>query len=187
MKRPFVSDRIVTRLFNEKGIFEWNDALRLVRTIPYGRNPDRVNFLQVLQNEKGTCSSKHALLKILADENGWKDVKLILGMYRMSGENTPATGPVLKQYKLGYIPEAHCYLSVAGERIDVTSRHSDIRNVLPDILEEQEIIPSQVGDCKVLYHQSFLKEWIQKEKIPYQFDEIWSIREKCIAALSFGV
>ena len=45
-----------------------------------------------MKENKGTCSSKHAFLKKVADWNNIKNVKLILGMYQMNELNTQKIG-----------------------------------------------------------------------------------------------
>jgi hypothetical protein len=46
----------------------------------------------VFADGAATCGPKHAVLRQLAIENGIADLKLKLGVFRMSGENTPAVG-----------------------------------------------------------------------------------------------
>ena len=62
--------------------------------------------------------------------------------------------------------------------------NSDFEKLRNDILEEISIKPNQVADFKVEYNQKFLKNWIIENQIPFTFEEIWYIREKCIQKLS---
>ncbi len=75
--------------------------------------------LIVLTEQRGTCSTKHALLRRLAIEQNL-DVALVLGIYEMAEQNTPGVGDILRKYELVLLPEAHCYLRMARRRIDVT-------------------------------------------------------------------
>jgi hypothetical protein len=175
-----------TRLLREKGIHTWADVLVYVRHLPYGRNADRCRPELVILEGKGTCSSKHALLKQIADANGILGVKLLLGIYRMTAINTPGIGAHLANNGLEYLPEAHCYLSINGERMDCTTARSNIDKIAGDILQELEIQPGQVGDFKVKYHKNYLREW-QQAHLPHKsFEELWAVRERCIEALSFA-
>ncbi len=173
-----------TQVAKGLGLENWDTLLTHVRNLPYGRNAERTNFDLVLQEAKGTCSSKHALLKKLADENKISGVQLILAIYKMNGLNTPGIGEQLSQSGLAYVPEAHCYLKINGKRLDLTNASSDINRLAADILEEQEIAPEQVGQYKIDFHQNYLRKWIEESKIDQSFEEVWSIRESCIAALS---
>lgn len=162
---------------------DFGALLEKVKHIPYGRNSNRTDFSLVITENKGTCSSKHAFLKDFADKNNIPNVDLIIGIYKMSESNTKI-GNILSKHQIDYIPEAHCYLKINDEVVDATNTHSDFSKIKNDILEEITINPNQVGDFKVAYHKAFLKDWIRKENIPFGFDEIWTIREKCIENLS---
>ena len=56
-----------------------------------------------------------------------------------------------------------------------------------EILDEIEIEPNQVIDFKINYHQDFIKKWMNENPTKQTFDELWSIREKCIEQLSMNV
>jgi len=160
------------------GLFDY------LRDLPYGRNALRSDFSLVLKEGQGTCSSKHAFAKSVAIENGWDDIELILCIYKMDESNTSGIGSILKDHRLAYLPEAHCYLRINDKEIDITNSQSDLGKLENVIIERQFINPEQVVDYKNDYHQAFLKNWIENEKIGYSLDKIWSIREKCIKLLS---
>lgn len=174
----------LTASIKNSGIATWNELIEFVKNLPYGRNANRTNLALVITEKKGSCSSKHALLKRVADLNEIENVKLILGIYRMNKQNTPNIGTVLSDSKIDFIPEAHCYLKINDERIDVTFSNSNILKIEADIIEEQEIEPEQVSEYKVQYHKTFLKRWISENQTDKGFDEIWKVREKCINNLS---
>ncbi len=102
----------------------------------------------------------------------------------MNGINTPEVGKVLAENGLKYIPEAHCYLRVDGQRIDATKEGFDISHFTNDILTEMVINVEQIGDYKVIMHKNFLKKWLAKQSLPISADQLWEIREKCIEQLS---
>lgn len=177
------SEEKFSNLAESLGLHDWNSVVQYVQRLPYGRNENRHDFGLVLSKGKGSCSSKHALLKSIADENAI-NVKLILGIYKMNNRNTKGIGDTLDGSGLDYIPEAHCYLSIGGQRFDFTNPHSDISTILPDILCEIAIQPEQVIDFKVDFHKDYIRNWIESEKIPLDFETVWVLREKCIVRLS---
>ena len=113
------AERPLGRRFAAMGISDYVEAARHVRSLPYGRNADRSDWRLVLEEGRGTCSTKHALLAELARENGLP-VSLMLGVYEMDGANTPGVGAVLEHHGLPFVPEAHCYLAHDGRRVDLT-------------------------------------------------------------------
>ena len=109
----------VAAQFLAAGVTDFHSAARHIYRLPYGRISERANFRLVLREGRGTCSAKHALLAQLANEQGVK-IALTIGIYEMTERNTPGVGAVLEKYSLPYIPEAHCYLTYNGVRIDIT-------------------------------------------------------------------
>ncbi|MEY3438075.1 MAG: hypothetical protein RL265_660, partial [Bacteroidota bacterium] len=71
-------------LFREYGITTFQEACQFVKNIPFGRISEINNFKLVLTENRGTCSSKHALLAILAEENGQTEIELIAGIFLMN-------------------------------------------------------------------------------------------------------
>lgn len=70
-------------------MIDWNTLLQGVQNIPFGRNRSRADFSLVLKENRGTCSTKHALIKEIADLNKIEHVELMLGIYKMNDQNTP--------------------------------------------------------------------------------------------------
>ena len=160
------------------------ELIEKVKHIPYGRNSNRYDFTLVISENKGTCSSKHAFLKDFANKNNIPNIKLYIGIFKMNEENTSKIFPLLSENQINYIPEAHCYLKVDGIPLDITTSESFYAKIKNDILEEIEIKPIQVANYKVNYHKDFLKKWIIETNQNKTFNEIWTIREKCIQKLS---
>ena len=163
---------------------EFKELIDKIKKLPYGRNANRYDFSLVLSENKGTCSSKHAFLKDFADKNEIENVKLYIGIFKMSEANTPKLGDLLLRNNIEYIPEAHCYLKINQIPVDATTSDSFYDKIKHDIMEEIEIIPNQVSDFKVEYHKAFLKKWITETNQNNTFEEIWRIREQCISKLS---
>ena len=172
-------------LFLERGVSNFRAAGRYLHQFPYGRNTDRADFRSVLVEGRGTCSTKHALLAELAREQQIP-VRLTLGIYEMHEHNTPGVGNVLDKYGLPFVLEAHCYLTYESVRIDVTRSGIEPTELILEFFHEETITPEQIGDYKVQLHQRFLREWLTSADFlrKRSFNEIWKIREECIAALA---
>lgn len=170
----------------ESGVVSWEDLIRCVKTFHYGRNSNRSDLSLVWTERRGSCSSKHAFLKYVADLNKIEGVELILCMYKMTSQNTANVGKILNEFKLDYLPEAHCYIRFEGEAIDVTTMTSKLSTIEADVLEEQVIQPEQVTEFKVDYHRDFMKKWGEEHQPEFSFEELWAVREKCILALAEG-
>lgn len=178
------SEDELTRSVRSKDIETWNDLLEFVRHLPYGRNQNREDLSLVISEKMGSCSSKHALLRKIAENNQISGVELILGMFKMDHQNTPKIRSTISDHGLEYIPEAHCYLKFNGIRFDLTAVDASFEAIQKDILEEIVIAPEQVTSFKVDYHQNFLKKWMAENAVSQDFATLWSVREMCIQKLS---
>jgi len=175
----------ISKEFLKNNITNFRMASLFIKELPYKRNKNKDDLLSIFSDGCGTCSTKHALLKKLADENGFKNIQLILGIFKMNTRNTPSVKQTLGKYKLEYIPEAHNYLRYKNEIIDCTKRNWKASDFENDILVEIEILPEQITVYKVAYHKEFLRGWLKKNNgVPYNIDELWEIREQCIKELS---
>ena len=176
----------ITAQFLALGLTDFRQAAAYLNQLPYGRNSYREDGRAVLQDGRGTCSTKHALLAALAEEQHFDDVALTLGLYHMTESNTPGVGAVLAQYGLPYIPEAHCYLRFREKRVDLTRSGQAPSEPIVQLWYETPISPGQIGTYKVAWHQRLLQEWAATCEIDggRNWDEVWRIREACIAALS---
>jgi hypothetical protein len=176
----------VSREFITHGITDFQAAGHALQRLPYGRTVDRADFHAVLREGKGTCSTKHALLAALAHEQGLP-VVLTLGLYAMHERNTPGVGIVLTRHSLASLPEAHCYLTYAGRRIDITRSGAEPSEPITQLLYEEAIVPEQIGDDKVTLHRQYLQTWVNTDAETVRgrsVEDMWQIREECIAALA---
>jgi len=174
----------LSKLLSSKQITDFKSAIAYVNELPYGRTSDRSDYNLIIPENKGTCSTKHAFLKQLAIENNQNAVELYIGIYQMNETNTKGVGSVLNHYNLDYIPEAHTYLKINGNVLDITRTTENTTSFEDRLLTEQQILPHQIAAYKVNWHQKFLKQWILNEQLSFTFEEIWKIRELCILAIS---
>jgi hypothetical protein len=156
-------------------------VIHWVSLLPYGRNSDRSSFIKILSERRGTCSTKHAFIARLAEEQNI-EIDLYVGIYGMNQTNTPFLEDTLHRFGLVCLPEAHCYLGFDGFRFDLTfSNQPQLMSL--NILTEMKILPHEIGEFKLSFHKDFIKQWIAKEKIDLSFDALWSIREMCISRI----
>lgn len=180
-----LSDQPISLNFIKIGCNTFLEAAEYVRHLRYARNSDKNNPLCALEEFCGTCSTKHALLQRLAEENRQSEYKLMLGIFNMNSLNTAKIKTTLLKYDLKEIPEAHNYLKYKTQYLDVTSCGSAPANFLAELKVEIQIRPDQITDFKVEYHQNYIKRYLLKHpEITYSFQEFWRIREECISALS---
>jgi len=169
-----------SKKFIEKGILDFNLACEYVKNIPIGRNKARNNFELIFEENIGTCSTKHALLNLLAEENNQNDIELMFGIYLISPETHPELTKLFEEKGLHNLPESHCFLRYKGKRYDFTSQNNLLNQIETKIVREQRIEPNQVGEWKEKIHQDYLMRWLKrKPELTISLEEIWEIREEC--------
>ena len=172
----------LSKLCLDRGLRTYSQICEYVKQLPYGRNSNKNDLSLVLSEQKGTCSTKHAFLAKIAQENTFENMSLFIGIYKMNNLNTSGIGNILQNHNLEYIPEAHNYLRCNDTILDFTS--SKEFSFEEALIYEERILPEQISNYKVNLHQSFIKSWIVENTIPYSFEKIWNIREQCILNLS---
>lgn len=69
--------------------------------------------------------------------------------------------------------------------LDFTNKNSHKNDFLNTLMEEQEILPQQITDFKVGYHQKFLANWLKKQpSLSLSISQLWEIREQCFRDIS---
>jgi len=165
--------------FCDLGCNSYHDACEYVWRLPYGRTSESSNWKLVLTENTGTCSTKHAVLKALADEMRL-NIELKSGIYTMNESNTPGVGSILAASNLESIPEAHCYLFYSGNRVDLTRFGPEAEMPISEFVYERNIGPNDIGQGKRQLHKQYILDQYGREVV----ERIWKIREQCINALS---
>ena len=165
----------------DRGLIDFGQLAEFVRALPYDRNSDTANPALVLREGCGTCSSKHRLLAIIADDCGHSEVQLTVGIYAMSEHNTPGVGAVLGSTSFTSIPEAHCYLTIGGDRFDFTGLPSGSSSPFDALLAEHVVSPAELPKMKLELHMRALETWANRVGITTA--DAWATREACISAL----
>ena len=174
-----------SNLARTKGVDSWEALKAYVAELPYGRTSNPKDISLVLNEGRGTCSGKHALLAAIAKENAISDVHLMVAAFKMSAGSSPKIRSVLEHFHLDSIPEAHCYLKESGKFGDYTRPGKFFNDFESRILDTRELFDYEnIAQEKTAYHQNFMRNWLRESALPYSFDELWKIREACIQKLS---
>lgn len=161
----FRSCGAVTQAFYEKGIENFDQALKWVHRLPYGRNSNRSHYHLIFSELRGTCSTKHAALAALALENAFP-IQLKMAICKIE-----------VPWLSCYFPEAHCYLQYQNQTIDVTFP-LDPPTLKYELLEVRTITPDDIAERKNAIHQDYLRKWVEGRG--FTFEEVWQKREAWI-------
>ncbi len=173
----------ISAAFLSRDILTFHQAIDYILHLPYGRNANKNDLTTLFSDQCGTCSTKHAVLKLLADENNFEGLDLMCGLFKMNAQNTAPVKGVLAEHGLDYLPEAHNYLRYEGQRYDFTLPTKI--DFVEDLLLEIVLQPDQIGAFKVAYHRNYMEKWLNEQpNLQLSLEELWGIREQCIEALA---
>ena len=168
-------------LFRANGIETFHGACTFVRNIPFGRISQINDFKLVLTENRGNCSSKHAILAKIAEENLQTEIELIAGIFLMNEITHPVLKDFFRDKTYKSIPEMYCYLRYAKNRYDYTSEIDRMAFIETKMVREQRIEPHQVGDWKKVLHQDYLQKWLNRNaELQISLEDLWQAREECI-------
>ncbi|HPU53272.1 MAG TPA: hypothetical protein PK359_17060 [Burkholderiaceae bacterium] len=173
---------IVVEAVRSMGHASFDALSRHVAALPYGRVSRADHPLAVLQEGRGTCSSKHLLLACVAQGCGHFEVMLTVGIYPMCEDNTPGVGAVLEARGLSAMPGAHCYLTIDHQRLDFTGRPRGRSSVFSALTSEYFLAPEGLAGRKLQLHKQAIALWASEHGLSEQ--AAWELREACVASLT---
>ncbi|OLS14387.1 MAG: hypothetical protein RBG13Loki_2036 [Promethearchaeota archaeon CR_4] len=149
-KVKLVEKGLISRKFLEIGLLEFSQAIQYVHSVKYGYNSNYDDPLILFKENKGTCTSKHATIARLAEE---QDIPLFknVGIYKMTEEIVTGTQEILTAHDIPYIPMIHCFLVYQQHRFDLTEGNANgkkrpinnfiqIKQVSPEFSQKEEYL-----------------------------------------------
>lgn len=155
---------IISKTFLGMGIDRFSEACRWVHDLPYGYNSDKGDLMILFKENKGTCTTKHAVIGTLAVELALPVTKTI-GIYAMTEAVVTGTQAVQDAYRLPYIPMIHCFLTAGDVRVDLTEGNQNGKNrPINDFLYTEDVRPDISEKAEYLLYRKALSDVILKRK-----------------------
>lgn len=149
---------IITRVFLDLGIHRFQDACKYVHALPYGYNSDRDDLMILFRENRGTCTTKHAVIATLAGELNLPVSKKV-GIYAMTEDLVSGTDAILEKFRLPYIPMIHCFLSSGDHRVDLTEGNNNgKRRSIEEFLFTKTVIPNISAKDEYLLYRKALQD-----------------------------
>ncbi|HZX10486.1 MAG TPA: hypothetical protein VFG01_06005, partial [Acidobacteriota bacterium] len=150
--------------FLSLGINRFINACRYVHELPYGYNTNRDDLMVLFKENKGTCTTKHAVIATLAVELNLPIEKNV-GIYAMTKEIVTGTDEILKKFNLPYVPMVHCFLVYGEYRVDLSEGNNNGKNrSIEEFLYSQWVEPNISAKAEYLIYRNALKDHILKRK-----------------------
>ncbi len=158
--RPLADAGPYAKIFLGLGIERFSQACRYVHELPYGYNSDRDDPMTLFAENKGSCTTKHAVIALLGGELGLAIDKHV-GVYPMTEALVTGTGPILERHRLPYVPMIHCFLVSGGRRVDLSEGNKNGKNgPIDDFLYIEKVAPDIAEKEEYLLYRKALKEHV---------------------------
>jgi hypothetical protein len=152
---------LVSERFLDLGIQSFLDACRFVHDLPYGYNTDRDDPMILFKENKGTCTTKHAVVATLAQELDLP-IEKNLGIYAMTEEIVTGTKKILIKYNLPFVPMIHCFLAYGENKVDLTEDNLNGKNrSIEEFLFTQQVEPNISAKDEYLLFRMVLNDHIR--------------------------
>jgi len=187
--KPISNVGIISAKFLSLGINKFIDACRYVHDLPYDHNSNRDDLMILFKENKGTCTTKHAVIATVAAELNLLIVKNV-GIYAMTEDIVTGTKEILAKYKLPYVPMVHCFLVYGEYRVDLSEGNDNGKNrPIEDFLYTQQVEPNISAKYEYLLYRKALKDHIltQKEMRGVDIKQILHAREDGLKRLKQNI
>ncbi len=172
----------ISSQFLKLGIRTFKEACDYVHNIEYGYNTNYDDKLIFFKENKGSCTSKHAVIAGFAKELNIPLYKHV-GIYKLNEEISTGMNKILKKYNLPYVPIVHCFLVYQDYRFDLTEGNCNGKNTtIEDFIYEEKVDPFISRKDEYLLFKKILKEKIlpSNEMVGIKERSILKAREESI-------
>ncbi len=150
--------------FLDLGIKTFRGACDYVHNIDYGYNTNYEYKMILFKDNKGTCTTKHAVIAGLAKELEIPLYKHVC-VYKFTEDITTGVNEILKKYEIPYIPMVHCFLVYENYRFDLTEgNHNGKKKPIDDCIHAERVDPFISRKDEYLLFKEILKGKILPSK-----------------------
>lgn len=121
----------ISQKFLALGISSFKEACKYVHEAPYGYNSEYEDTMIFFKEQKGTCTTKHAVIAGLAEELEIPLFKMV-GVYKFTEKISEGAGEIMEKYNIPYIPMVHCFLVYKEFRFDLTEGNHNGKKESPE-------------------------------------------------------
>ncbi|MFW9949722.1 MAG: hypothetical protein ACFFKA_06315 [Candidatus Thorarchaeota archaeon] len=164
----------ISRKLLSLGIKSFRETCEYIHDIEYGYNTNYEDRMILFKENKGTCTTKHAIIAGLARELEIPLYKYV-GVYKFTEGVSSGANEILRKYKVPYVPMVHCFLVYKDFRFDLTENNCNGKNTtIEEFIHEEKVDPFISRKDEYL----ILKKVIKKNILPSK--EMEGIKERSI-------
>ncbi len=154
----------ISKKFLALGIESFKAACDYIHELEYGSNTNYKDKMILFKENKGTCTSKHAVIAELARELDIPVYKHVC-VYKFTDEITLGASEILKKYNVPYVPLMHCFLVYDKDYFDLTEgNHNGKNKPIDEYIHDERVEPFFSVHDEYLIYKKILKEKILPSK-----------------------
>ncbi len=150
--------------FLDLGIKTFRGACDYVHKIDYGYNTNYEDKMILFKENRGSCTSKHAVIASLAQELGIPLYKHVC-VYKFTEEITTGVNEILEEFKIPYVPMAHCFLVYKNYQFDLTEGNRNGKKThINECIHSEKVDPFMSRKDEYVLFKKVLKEKVLPSK-----------------------
>lgn len=139
--KKITSSGEISNKFLNLHIKSFKDACYYIHDLEYGYNSTYEDDLILFKENKGTCTTKHAIIAGLAEELGISLHKH-MGIYKFTEKISRGADEIMEKYNIPYVPMVHCFLTYKTFRFDLTEGNNNGKlTSIDNFIHEQKVEP----------------------------------------------
>jgi hypothetical protein len=182
---PIVNRDVISKKFRSLGITTFWNACEYVHRLPYGYNSNRDDIMILFKEGYGTCSTKHAVIAVLAEELAIPVVRMF-GIYAMKEDLVTGADHILVKFKLPYVPMIHCFLAYGFHWVDLTEGNDNGKNhPIKDFIYTKKVVSNLSEKSEYLIYRTALVNHIlpREETKDLELSNVLRARSEGVALL----
>ena len=179
----------ISKKFIELGIKSFKKACDYVHNMEYGYNTNYDDEMILFKENKGTCTTKHAVIAGLAEELNIPLYKHV-GIYKFTEEISNGANVILTKYSIPYVPMVHCFLVYDQYRFDLTEGNNNGKKTsIEEFIHTEKVNPFISRKDEYFLFRKVLKEKILPTEEMEGIDEktLLRARGECINLLKKNI
>ncbi len=154
----------LSKKFLDLGIKTFKHACNYVHNVDYGYNTKYEDKMIFFKENKGSCTSKHAVIAGLAQELKIPLYKHVC-VYKFTEEITTGVNEILNKYNIPYVPMTHCFLVYDKYKFDLSEGNNNgKKKPIDEYIHSEKVDPFISRKDEYLLFKKVLKEKILPSK-----------------------
>lgn len=153
----------ISSIFISMGFFDFEQAFQYIRSLPLLSLHDATgNYRSVLDEQRGTNSSKHGILAHLIESHNIEEIHLMVGILLPDKNVLQDIGLDTAKLETERVPVAYSFFREKGRRLSCMGNEAEINLLEKYLVREQRCEAQQMITWKPVILNNFLENWCKR-------------------------